>query len=245
MYFDKKTIDEYKALIKGERQLEIEEFEVTNDKGAGIDIKAISADAKSSKKYTAKIVESMLYDCYEFEEMLSGRDDYFDFTQADGYDLATVQKGSIVKIDTFLEIPDGFDVLQLIERFKPLFMNRLETNTMESSSKEVIKMFFDSAKASRIPIIADTGDGLLCAKINQDYLISEYNEFEDMDEQVTILARISSGIIKSSKPFYDPLKDFISMNRSMRRSMDDRGEELAALMVDREYRQIDILAIYR
>ena len=41
------------------------------------------------------------------------------------------------------------------------------------------------------------------------------------------------------------IKDFMTMNRMLRRSMKDRGEELTALTVDRDYRQIDILAIYR
>ena len=72
MYYDKKTIEEYKSLIKGQRQLEIEEYEVSNDKGASIDLRAISADAKANKKYTAKVVSSMLYDCTEFENLLSG-----------------------------------------------------------------------------------------------------------------------------------------------------------------------------
>lgn len=245
MYYDKKTIDEYKAIIKGERQLEIEAYEVTNDKGAGIDIKAISADAKSSKKYTAKVQESILYDCFEFEKMLSDRDDYFDFTQTDDYDLTTVPRGSIIKIDAFIEIPDGFDKMQIIERFKPLLMESIDDKEMEQSSKEAIRAFFGGAKTTRIPVIIDADNNLLCAKMNQENLVSEYSDLEDMDEQITLLARVSSGLIKSAKPFYDPLKDFITMNRTMRRSMNDRGEELAPLTVERDYRQIDVLAIYR
>ena len=70
MYFDKKTIDEYKSIIKGQRQLQVEEYEVSNDKGASVDLKAVSADAKASKKYVARVVDSMLYDCDEFEKML-------------------------------------------------------------------------------------------------------------------------------------------------------------------------------
>ena len=66
-----------------------------------------------------------------------------------------------------------------------------------------------------------------------------------MDEQVTVLARMASGEVDSNKPFYDPLRDFMSMNRMMRRSMKDRGEELTAITVDKEYRKIDILEIYR
>ena len=82
---------------------------------------------------------------------------------------------------------------------------------------------------------------MLCAKMHQENLIAEYEEYE----QVTVLARVSSGIVDSNKPFYDPLKDFMTMNRMMRRGMKDRGEELKALTVDKDYRQIDILAIYK
>ena len=86
----------------------------------------------------------------------------------------------------------------------------------------------------------------MSSKINQEYLISDYEDLEEFeDEQVTILARMSSGIIKEDRPYYDPLKDFISLNRMMRKSIKDRGAELQPLMLDRKYRQIDILAIYR
>ena len=37
MYYDKTTIDEYKAIIKGQKNLKVEEYEVSNDKGASVD----------------------------------------------------------------------------------------------------------------------------------------------------------------------------------------------------------------
>ncbi len=76
-------------------------------------------------------------------------------------------------------------------------------------------------------------------------MISDYEDFEETDEQVTMLIRISSGIVNENKSFYDPLKDFMSMNRMMRRQMNDRGEKLKALYVDKEYRRVDVLAIYK
>ena len=80
VYYDKKKIDEYRSVIKGQRNLEVEEYEVSNDKGIQVDLKAFGADAKASKTYKAKVQESLLYNCDEFEKLLSGRDDYFDFT---------------------------------------------------------------------------------------------------------------------------------------------------------------------
>ena len=245
MYYDKKTIDEYKSIIKGQRSVKVEEYEISNDKGASIDLKAVSADAKANKKYVAKVVESLLYDCDEFEKMLSGRNDYFDFTKSNGLDMSTVPRGSIIKVDAFLEIPENFDIMQVIDRFKPLFMDSLEIDLVEETGKNVIKAFLGSATATRIPIVGEVEDYLLCAKICQENLVSEYEEFEELDEQVTVLARISSEEIDCTKPFYDPLKDFMSLNRMMRRSMKDRGKELTALTVEKNYRKIDILAIYR
>lgn len=245
LYYDKNTIEEYKSIIRGQRRLQVEEYEVSNDKGAGVDLRAISADARASKKYIARVIESMLYDCDEFEKMLAEREDFFDFTQTSGLDISTVPRGAIVKVDAFLEIPESFDIMQILDRFKPLIMDSIETDPMEKSDKDVIKAFFGSAKATRIPIVGEVDDYLLCAKIKQENIVSEYEELEEMDEQVTVLARIASGEVDSNKPFYDPLKDFMSMNRMMRRSMKDRGEELTAITVDKEYRKIDILAIYR
>lgn len=70
VYYDKKKIDEYRSVIKGQRNLEVEEYEVSNDKGIQVDLKAFGADAKASKTYKAKVQESLLYNCDEFEKTL-------------------------------------------------------------------------------------------------------------------------------------------------------------------------------
>ena len=245
MYYDKKTIDEYKSIIKGQRQLEVEQYEVSNDRGASIDLRAISADTKASKKYIARIVENLLYECDEFEKMLIGRDDYFDFTLENGYDLTTAPRGSIIKVNAFLEIPEGFDLMQVIDTFKPFLMDSFDAESMEKSEEDAWKSVLANAKATKIPVVADVDGYTLCAKIHSDNLILEYQEFEEYEDEITLLARISSATISKQKPFYDPLKDFMVMNRLLRRSMGDRGEGLEAITVDSEYRQIDVLAIYQ
>ena len=160
--------------------------------------------------------------------------------------MSTIQRGCIIKLDSYLEIPEGFDIMQLIDRFKPLIMNSFDTEEMDQTGKEALKVFLGNAKATKIPLVIDNDEYLLSSKINQEYLISDYEDLEEFeDEQVTILARMASGIIKEDRPYYDPLKDFISLNRMMRKSIKDRGAELQPLMLDRKYRQIDILAIYR
>ena len=90
IYYDKKAVAEYKSVISGKPNLEIEEYDVSNDKGIIADLKLVSADVKASKSYKAKVQESDLYDCDLFEKMLIGRDDYFDFTISSDYDITTV-----------------------------------------------------------------------------------------------------------------------------------------------------------
>lgn len=68
IYYDKKAVAEYKSVISGKPNLEIEEYDVSNDKGIIADLKLVSADVKASKSYKAKVQESDLYDCDLFEK---------------------------------------------------------------------------------------------------------------------------------------------------------------------------------
>ena len=104
IYYDKNKIDEYRAVVKGQKNLQIDEYEVSNDKGVQIDLKAFGADAKASKTYRAKVQESLLYNCDEFEKMLMRRDDFFDFTQSEDYDLTTMSRGTIIKFDGYMSV---------------------------------------------------------------------------------------------------------------------------------------------
>ena len=55
----------------------------------------------------------------------------------------------------------------------------------------------------------------------------------------------SCGLVKSQKAFYDPLKDFMTLNRVMRRSIEGRTDGLNEIYADKDYRTIEVLAIYQ
>ena len=220
IYYDKNKIDEYRAVVKGQRNLQIDEYEVSNDKGVQIDLKAFGADAKASKTYRAKVQESLLYNCDEFEKMLMGRDDFFDFTQSEDYDLTTMSRGTIIKFDGYIKVPEEFDYTQTIDRFKPLLV---------------------------ASIVNDLREQLMCSKLISNNMLVKYEDMEEYEElEVTIIARItSSGMVKSQKAFYDPLKDFMTLNRVMRRSIEGRTDGLNEIYADKDYRTIEVLAIYQ
>ncbi|UKI38258.1 MAG: hypothetical protein L6V93_10000 [Clostridiales bacterium] len=54
VYYDRNKINEYKSIIMRQRNLEIDEYEITNDKGAKLDLKAVGLDINATKAYKAK-----------------------------------------------------------------------------------------------------------------------------------------------------------------------------------------------
>ena len=245
IYYDKNKIDEYRAVVKGQRNLQIDEYEVSNDKGVQIDLKAFGADAKASKTYRAKVQESLLYNCDEFEKMLMGRDDFFDFTQSEDYDLTTMSRGTIIKFDGYIKVPEEFDYTQTIDRFKPLLVASIVNDSMDKPEQAAVKSFFETTD-TKIPVLIDLREQLMCSKLISNNMLEKYEDMEEYEElEVTIIARItSSGMVKSQKAFYDPLKDFMTLNRVMRRSIEGRTDGLNEIYADKDYRTIEVLAIY-
>lgn len=246
LFLDFQKVNDYKTIIKGEKNLKIEKVRISNDKGIDAKIPIVSGAYKASQNYEASVEESALFECDEFEKLLEGRDDYFDFTKSSDFDIETMQRGYIIKFDGYIDIPEEFDLTQTIAQFKPMLMNSI-TRNMESDEQEAFRTFFTSSDIN-VPIITECNNHLLCAKINSKNLKVEYNQLEECEAiEVTIIARItSSSSIQKSKPIFDPFKDFIRLNRTLRRSMgNERPEGLKEIFVDEDYRNIEILAIYQ
>lgn len=246
IYFDKRKIDEYKAVIKGQKNVEVDEYEVSNDKGLQFGLKAFGGDLKASKSYTAKVQESLLYECDEFEKLLEGRDDYYDFTQSSDYDLSTISRGSIIKMDVYIEVPEEFDYTQTIDKFKPMLLDAMVDDGMDKSEQRAVEMFMETSD-TKVPIVVDFNEELMCSKLVSKNMLIKYEDMEEYEElEVTIIARITSGnMVNVRKAFYDPLKDFMTLNRMMRRSMGERPEGMNEIFVDKDYRTIEALAIYQ
>ncbi|MDR3541969.1 MAG: hypothetical protein P4L69_13520 [Desulfosporosinus sp.] len=110
LYYDTKKINDYKAIIRGSRNVKIEKMDISNDKGANIHLPIAGGEIKATKSYEATIEESLLFDCDEFERLLAERDDYFDFTQSSDFDITTLRRGYIMKFDSTISIPEAFDL---------------------------------------------------------------------------------------------------------------------------------------
>lgn len=246
IYYDAPRVSDFGAIIKGSKNIKIEKMDIVNDKGANIALPAVGGNIKASKSYEATIEESILFDCQEFEKLLVGRDDYFDFTENVGLDIATLGRGHIIKFDSTIKVPEEFDLTQTIAQFKPYLISSISKD-MDSDEGAAFSAFFESANP-KIPIIAECDDVVLSAKIDSKFLMVDYTQMEEYESlEVSILARIiSTNIVSASKAIYDPLKDFISLNRAIRRSLtDNRPDGLKELFNDEDYKVIEILAIYQ
>lgn len=238
LYFDEIKLNEYKSALLGTRNVKINQIDVSDDKGVGINIPIANGTLKASKSYSAEIQDSLLLECNEFEKILNEKQvDYLDFTVCDNYDIETTPRGYIIKFDGILEIPDGFYVSETIHKYKKFFLDE---------SDEFAALLEN--KSPRIPLLIELDGNLLCAKIDIDNLRIDYVELEDYENiEVTILARmISSNKISKNKPIYDPLKDYITLNRQLRRKFaSERTEELAEIYADEDYYAIEIIAMYQ
>lgn len=117
---------------------------------------------------------------------------------------------------------------------------------MDKSEQDAIKSFFE-ATDTKIPVLIDLNEQLMCSKLISNNMLVKYEDMEEYEKlEVTIIARIiSSGMVKSQKVFYDPLKDFMTLNRVMRRSIEERTDGLNEIYADKDYRTIEVLAIYQ
>lgn len=238
IYFDEIKINEYKSALLGKNSVKINQIEVSDDKGIGVNIPIANGSIKDNKSYTAEIQNSLLLACNEFESVLSEKQvDYSDFTISEQYDISTTPRGYIIKFNGILEIPEGFDISETLHKYKRFLLDESE----EFSA--IIE-----GKSPSIPLLVELDNNLLCSKIDIEKLNIDYVELEDYENiEVTILARmVSSNKISKKKAIYDPLKDYITLNRQIRREFaNDRPEELAEIFVDEDYYMVEVIAMYQ
>lgn len=245
IYYDEKKISDYSSIMLGQQNFKIKEYEISSNASGRVGFKIVGGDLQGSQKYTAEVQESLLYNCENFEKMLNDREDYFDFT-TEQFDLETIGRGDIIKFNGNMVVPQEFDITQTIQRFKPYLMDSISSDTMDETEKMALEFFFESEDA-KIPIITKCDDIIMCSKLASSNLLITYEDLEEFEDlEITIVARVTSALlVDRNKSFYDPLKDFMKLNRSLRRSMGERTEGLYEIYADQDYKAIEVLLIYQ
>jgi len=240
IYYDENCINNYSAIMSNKPKLDVPKMELTKGKKVGAEVKAFQAEMSETKTFEATIQTTLLRDCAEFENMLHGRPDFFDMVESNDFDLSTMERGCIFKLNGYVAIPEEFDIIQALDKFKTF----LPTDTV-SQGKEFVDKFLGTQDA-KMPVIIDGTGFPLCSKLNYKSLTIPYEDLQSYESlEVTILARmIVSNMLRASNSFFDPLRDFILLNRQLRRSV-ARSEGLREIFSNEDYKNIEVIAMYQ
>lgn len=246
IYYDEKKVIDYSSIIDNQLNMKVTEYEILTDKSAEIGYKFLGGGIKGSKKYKGEVIESLLYNLNEFENKLDGRDDYLNFNVRDELDIRTVDRGNIVKFDTNIIIPENFELTQMIIDFKPMILDSINFDGENESFKLAISKLLET-DIFKIPIVMDINGFTACSKILSNNLIVTYENLEDFEDlDVSVIARVESQkLIDSSIAYYDPLRDFMKINRSLRREIKDRDKGIRKIYSSESYKRLDVIAIYQ
>ena len=228
IYFNKKKVDQYSALILGKN---IETRVTDKDK-----IEDISAN--------------YLLECSNFEILLPRRDDFIDYVDDNqGISIKDVRISSIIKVTGEIYIPEQFDMVHLIDQYKDMIVSQVDYE--DNNQRELINSVLKNSK-EKIPIVSELGGDcdswMGIGKVSQEDMLIDYNELEDYEgKELTIIARLESRKYYRDKPLpvFDIYKDFLGLNRALRKQIaSGQKQEFESIDVNEDYIGLELLAIY-
>lgn len=249
IYFNHKKIMDYKSVIEGKRVIEFRNAKVSTERGFKGTISFISGETGGKSELNGDVLNNYLLDCEEFENALQERDDYFDLLNYNA-DTSTLPNSTIVRFTGTFNIPEEFHMLDMLNKFKPLLMSSLPTNSAEE--REILQSLLGK-ESKKVPLFIETNDlfnGRICfSKVNSNNFCCDIESLEEFEnEEVTILAKIVSRKSVNGKPVivFDVLKDLFSLSRSIRKQFDlQQDPNIKNITLDEDYVQLEVLAIYQ
>lgn len=178
------------------------------------------AEAQSTQQKQENDSPAILYD--KFANALQGLTnvEYFDCMNSD-VDMGTLPPKSIALCEGSIEIPESFDTLATVSKYLP-FLEKSGAIKLDGdeTSNEFALSVLEQVNAD-IPIIVDEGDIRVSSKLNTSlFAEGNYQTLEDAeDESFSILFRVISITNKDTVEIFNPVKDFLKLNRTIRRNM--------------------------
>lgn len=247
IYLDKEKMYTYKRQIEGRNQAQPKSM--TQKKNAGFSAGALGINANGGieTSINSDFEQDVSFDYDHFELALQQHEgeDYFDYISNSGYDIATVPSMKIIRLLSSFEVPEAFDMVNMIEMFKPLLMGQFDASSVEEQA--AFEAFLGQTSAD-IPILAEYDDIKIAGKLNSSNLREAYATLDEYESQeVCLLCKVVGMSRKSEVEVFDPLKDFIHLPRSTRRDMEKKGNDigLGNIIVDGPVLKVEVIAIYK
>lgn len=251
IYFDLDKITEYRAVLEGERQVKFKNARVTTDQTLNANIKVLSGGKNESNELEGELQDNLILDCNEFEELLErkSKDNYFDFIEGDNeYDAETIPRASIMRFEGNFHIPEEFEIMDLINQFKPMLIQGMDIDTSEE--EEIFNAIF-AKENTKLPAFMNSeifesrvGFTRLLSN-NMLYSLVDLEDFEG--EEVTVIAKVLNrkNVVKKSIVVFDVLKDLFSLSRGIRRQMGADVEGVENIKSSENIINLEVLAIYQ
>lgn len=246
VYVNTEKVYEYYSLLDESIKEKITSKEKSISNKGGVNINTIGIERSKTETMKTEISQYFLSDYNKFEKELSKLEgeSYFDLAENDSYDISTIPRSTLGKVQANFYIPEGFDFVELFEIFKPAIKSSIE---IKESDQSLYDSFLGNTKAD-IPIIIDFENIKIFGKLDGRFLKESYNQLEEYEQdEVTILLKVISHNTSDKVTIFDPLKDFIKLNRAMRRSTDIKSsytQEFSPIIVNGPVVKAEILAIY-
>ena len=244
IYLDTDKLNTYKRQIEGST-FNFKSATMKKSKNVSAKFKGIGGKIGNETQLEGEYEIDIGYEYDKFESLLNDMsgDNYFDFVLND-FDSATLPAMSIIRINSSFIIPEAFDMINVIEKFKPMLMGQIDTNS--TGEQEALESILGKASAD-IPIISEFDDVAISGKLNAKYLMEDYAQLEEYSEQdVFILCKVVGLMQKERVEIFDPLKDFIRLPRAVRRQTNfEDTTGLEKIYVEGPVLKVEVIAIYK
>ena len=99
-------------------------------KNASAELKGLGGKIGNETQIEGEYTSDPSYEYDKFEALLNDMlgDNYFDLVLND-FDLTTLPAMSIMRINSSFTVPESFDMVNVIEKFKPMLMGQIDANS--------------------------------------------------------------------------------------------------------------------
>lgn len=244
IYLDQEKMYSYLRQIDADYANQPVELNKKKTRGGSFGTDFLGVNAGTEIEEKREVTKDVIKDYDRFEkklEELSGSE-YFDLA-LDDYDINTVPRMSIIRVNGRFEIPEQFDMFSVAQKFMPLITSQIETSS--NNERELMEAFLGKASAD-IPIVMEDEELTIASKLSIGSLEEDYAELEEYNEQeVYILCKVVGIIQKDKVEIFNPLKDFIKLPRAVRRGMDSGNQGMEPILVDGPVLKVEVIAIYK
>ena len=245
VYLNDEKFYSYKCIVDGKVPVTRTNYSTSGRVGTNFSLGTLSLDAAKEKSEEGEYRHSVEYDYNDFEHRLESLEGttFFDFIlHNDEYAFSTLPQMCLIKLNGYIDIPESFDMLTMVSQYKDIIFS---VASMPKDKEEAARLILENSSAD-IPITIDCEDCIISSKLNVQYLLQNYTDLERFSEiPATILCKVEGYIDKQSVVIYNPTRDFVRLNRSIRRaSRLEENEALRPISVEGPVLKVEIVAIY-